>query len=87
MGVQLNIKDPETVRLARALAEKTGRTVTETIRSALEQVIADRDADVRHRMAEIDRIVAEVHRKDPTLRDQSLEDIMDSIYDGDGLPG
>ncbi|PAX08716.1 type II toxin-antitoxin system VapB family antitoxin [Sphingomonas lenta] len=37
MGVQLNIKDERTVRLARELADATGRSVTETIREALER--------------------------------------------------
>ncbi len=86
MGVQLNIKDPETVRLARTLAEQTGRTVTDTIRAALEQAIADRDADVARRVADIQSIVAEMHRSDPSLATLSSRELMDSIYDDDGLP-
>ena len=37
MGVQLNIKDERTVDLARALAERLGQSVTQTIREALEE--------------------------------------------------
>lgn len=86
MGVQLNIKDPETVRLARELAGKSGRSVTETIRHALEKVDADRDAEIAARVAAIDSIVEEVQRKmTPELRKVTSKEAMDSIYD-DGLP-
>ncbi len=86
MGVQLNIKDPETVRLARELAEKSGRSVTETIRHALEKVDADRDAEIAARVAAIDSIVEEVQRKmTPEMRKVTSKEAMDSIYD-DGLP-
>ncbi|WP_162242939.1 type II toxin-antitoxin system VapB family antitoxin [Sphingomonas sp. Leaf412] len=43
MGVQPNIKDPDTVRLARALAERSGNNVTETIRAGLQQASEERD--------------------------------------------
>ncbi len=86
MGVQLNIKDPETVRLARELAEKSGRSVTETIRHALEKLDADRDAEIAARFAAIDSIVEEVQRKmTPEMRKVTSKEAMDSIYD-DGLP-
>ncbi len=86
MGVQLNIKDPETVRLARELAGKSGRSVTETIRHALEKVDADRDAEIAARVAAIDSIVEEVQRKmTPEMRKVTSKEAMDSIYD-DGLP-
>ncbi|MGJ3629789.1 type II toxin-antitoxin system VapB family antitoxin [Sphingomonas sp. MMS24-JH45] len=49
MGVQLNIKDPETVRLARELAGQTRRTVTETVRAALEKMADEREAEVARR--------------------------------------
>jgi hypothetical protein len=37
MGVQLNIKDEVTVRLARKLADARGKSVTETVRELLER--------------------------------------------------
>lgn len=37
MATQLNIKDADTVALARAMAKRTGKTVTETVRQALLQ--------------------------------------------------
>lgn len=37
MGVQLNIKDEETVRLARELAAEMGESVTQAVRIALQE--------------------------------------------------
>ncbi len=53
MGVQLNIKDPETVRLARELAGQTRRTVTETVRAALEKMAEEREEAIARRKAAI----------------------------------
>jgi hypothetical protein len=53
MGVQLNIKDPETVRLARELAGQTRRTVTETVRAALEKMAQEREEDFARKKATI----------------------------------
>jgi antitoxin VapB len=86
MGVQLNIKDPETVRLARELAGQTGRSVTETIRQALERAVADREAEIAWRIAEATRIVNEGYSKlPPELRSITSKEAMDSLYD-DGIP-
>ena len=88
MGVQLNIKDPETVRMARELAGQTGRSVTETIRSALERAYTEREAEIEATIRDVDEILK--GSKDlwkPEWRDKSLKEIMDSIYDDDGLPG
>ena len=42
MGAQLNIKDAETIRLARELAEMTGQPITKAIRTALEEAQGNR---------------------------------------------
>lgn len=82
MSVQLNIKDPETVRLARELAGKTGRTVTETIRTALERVREERERVIAEKLAAIDEIVEEFQRRMPEeWRGKTSKEIMDSIYD------
>lgn len=87
MGVQLNIKDAETVRLARSLADSTGRSVTETIREALKKAIAEREREVERRMAELREIVADFRKHMPEdWRGKTSKEIMDSIYDEDGLP-
>lgn len=86
MGVQLNIKDPATVRLARQLADRSGKSVTETIRAALEAAQQVREAETAARIAEMDRIVASVQRKlTPEMRKITSKEAMDSIY-VDGLP-
>lgn len=86
MGVQLNIKDQETVRLARKLANATGRSVTETVRSALEQADLDREAEIAARIAAIDALVEEVQRKmTPEMRKITSKEAQDSLYDY-GIP-
>ena len=86
MGVQLNIKDPETVRLARELADSTGRTVTETIRAALAREVADREADYAALMAQLTAELSAIRSSLPAeLREMSSKEAMDAIYD-DGLP-
>lgn len=53
MGFQLNIKDRNTVELARAMSRKSGKSVTQTIRDALEQADDARNRDTAARTAEI----------------------------------
>jgi antitoxin VapB len=86
MGVQLNIKDPDTVRLARELADRTGRSVTETIRAALEREHVAREEEVAGRLAQIKNLTARIARKlPPDLREITSKEAMDSLYD-EGLP-
>ena len=82
MGVQLNIKDQETVRLARELAGKTGRTVTETIRAALERAQTEREAEIAEKIQAVQEIAAEFQRRMPEeWRGKTSKEIMDAIYD------
>lgn len=82
----LNIKDPETDRLARALAAATGESITVAARVAL----AERLARVRARgnstatAANLDAIIRR-GRARAVLDDRSLDDLMG--YDEHGLPG
>ncbi|MET0310293.1 MAG: type II toxin-antitoxin system VapB family antitoxin, partial [Sphingomonas sp.] len=57
MGTQLNIKDAETVRLARALAEELGGSVTAAVRLAIEEKLARQRDDLEQRRARLARIV------------------------------
>lgn len=87
MGVQLNIKDPETVRLARHLADATGQPITQVIRSALEREVQRREeefADVLARVKEISREFVESIPQE--MRGKSSKEWMDDMYDEDGLP-
>lgn len=88
MATQLNIKDPETVRLARELAGKTGKTVTETIRSALEAVNDRREREIAEKIKRANEIVAEFQRLMPDdWRGKTSKEIMDAIYDDDEPDG
>ena len=85
MGVQLNIKDPETVRLARELAGQTRRTVTETVRAALEKMAEEREAEIQRRMAEMKAVLADIRQHlPPEWNGKTSKEIMDEIYNEDG---
>lgn len=87
MGVQLNIKDPETVRLARELAGHTGLSLTETIRGALERDLREREAAYEAKIARV-REISDSFRRNmpPEWHGKTSKEIMDEIYDEDGLP-
>lgn len=81
----LNIKDPETDRIARELAAATGESITVAVRIAMEErlqrVRARRAAtDVRAELAAI----IERGRRRAVLDDRSPEEIIG--YDENGLP-
>lgn len=81
----ISIKDPETDRLARALAEATGESLTAAIRRALEERL-DREQNRSHRgiAAEVRRIQERLARL-PVLDPRPAEEILG--YDDHGLPG
>jgi antitoxin VapB len=89
MGVQLNIKDEQTVELARELAKKLGKSVTETVREALEEKKRRREAEIEGIVADIDEITrgleghwnAELDGFELSTRHGEL------LYDDDGLAG
>lgn len=88
MGVQLNIKDAETVRLARELAEATGQPVTQAIRQALKREL-DAIRESKHaRMEELLAIVRETrHLWKPEYDGEELSiTYKDHLYDERGLP-
>ncbi len=87
MGVQLNIKDPETVRLARELAGETGKSVTETIRTALEKARSDRETEIQARIMKMNAAVDRLRKHlPPEWEGRTSKEIMDDLYDEDGLP-
>lgn len=83
----LSIRDPETDRLARELARRTGETMTRAIRTALEERLArldrTREAEIERRRRAIDAIVAR-SRALPVLDDRSEDEILG--YDEHGIP-
>ena len=84
-SMALNIKDPETDRLVRALAAATGESITEAVavavRERLERLEGQRGVDL---VAEIDAIVGRCAVL-PRLDDRSAEEIIG--YDEFGAPG
>ena len=89
MGVQLNIKDPETVRLARKLAEKLGGSVTAAIRIAVEDKMASIDkSEARPTIEQTMALISGLrgHWK-PEFDGQELSlTYKDLLYDDRGLP-
>jgi antitoxin VapB len=83
----LNIRDPEVHRLARAVADATGETMTEAVRNALverlKRVGEVPEAERQRRLAALralQRRFAELPVEDP----RPLEEIL--AYDENGLP-
>jgi antitoxin VapB len=81
--LSLNVKDPEARRLARAIAQETGETMTRAVTEALRE----RYERLQHRRAKASveelRAITEraaVHVKRPYV------DHADLLYDKDGLP-
>jgi antitoxin VapB len=82
MGAQLNIKDAATVELARDLAKQLGKSVTDTIREALEEKASKRQAEIDAKWKKVDALLAELHANMPaSLRGVTSKEMMDAIYD------
>jgi antitoxin VapB len=83
--VALSIKDLETERLAKALAEKTGETITMATRRALEERLR-RLANAGNRDVLLEELAASRRRwaKLPVLDNRSADEILG--YDENGLP-
>lgn len=82
----LSIKDPETERLARDLARRTGESITVATRTALQERLhrvrgADRRSLLLEDLSAIRRRCAEL----PVLDPRTPEDII--AYDERGIPG
>jgi antitoxin VapB len=81
----LSIKDPETERLARTLAERTGETITIATRRALEERLRRMSSVVR-KAALLEDMAASRRRWSalPVLDGRSADEIIG--YDENGLP-
>lgn len=78
----LSIKDPETEALARDVARRSNRTITETVRDALAReatrIDEDKEAMVRAILAIGDRL-----SRYPVADTRSIDEM---LYDENGLP-
>ena len=83
--VALSIKDPETERLARALAERTGESLTIATRRALEERLRRMGTEAR-KAALLEDLAASRRRWRalPVLDPREADDILG--YDDNGLP-
>lgn len=87
MASQLNIKDAETIAMARQLAKARNTTVTGVIKAALEREVREREQALAEKLARIDEIVAEFKRNlPPEWVGKTSKELMDAIYDEHGLP-
>ena len=81
----LSIKDPETDRLARRMAETTGESLTEAIRRALEERLA-RDTP-RHTQYRLETAVKRVQERVASLPVLDARDPDQLLgYDEHGVP-
>ena len=81
----LNIKNPEADKLARALAQKTGASITEVIIQALREKLLREQG--RHAPEELKEALLDIGKRCAALPDRdthSSEDILG--YDDAGLP-
>jgi antitoxin VapB len=81
--VALNIKDPETDRLARELAELSGQPITTAVREALEERLAVLRARSRAAAPGLDAIITRARAR-KILDARPADEILG--YDADGLP-
>lgn len=84
-NMALSIKDPETERMARALAERTGESITVATRRALEERLRRVSSDAR-KAALLEDMAASRRRWSalPVLDHRSADEILG--YDENGLP-
>jgi antitoxin VapB len=94
---QLNIKDAEATRLARELAELTGESQTEVVRTALRERLqrekAEREArstrNAEEARREFERAWPKIQKIQERVRRSGLIENMltdDDLYDENGLP-
>lgn len=79
----LNIKDPETDRLARELAELSGLPITTAVREALEERLVVARARSRAAAPGLEAIISRARAR-ATLDARSDDEILG--YDASGLP-
>lgn len=82
----LSIRDPEVDRLARELAARHDKPITEVVKAALRDYAAkDAPSEREARAARLKAVFARIHaRRIPD--GPSAKELMDELYDEDGLP-
>lgn len=86
MGEQFNIEDAETIRLAREIAGRSGKSMTATIRDALEREQTRIDEDVERRLVRVRELAREFREAmPPEMQRMTSKELMDAIYEDDWL--
>jgi antitoxin VapB len=80
----LNIKDPEVHRLARAIADRTGESMTGAVKQALQERY-ERLGGSRRRKASVKELLAIADRAAATVKRPYLDHAA-LLYDEHGLP-
>lgn len=79
----LTIRDPEAQRMAKAIADATGRSMTDVVTDALRQRYAE--IGVRSKKSDIEELRA-IARAAAALVPASYADHGELLYDTDGMP-
>ena len=82
--MSLNIKDPETDRLARDLAAKTGESITQAVKIALQERLKRESAKTEVGLADQLMEISRRASKLPRLTNKTPDEILG--YDDAGLP-
>lgn len=80
----LNIKDPEADRLARELAARTGKSITEAVKTALRDSLKRKTVKTPVRLKDEIMEISRRAAKLPRRTDQTPEEIIG--YDERGVP-
>ncbi len=83
--MQLNIKNPEARELAAELAKRTGESMSQAVTTAIRERL-DREKRDKQRFYKRMGDIADELENLPALDPRSLYEIMDDMYDEDGLP-
>jgi antitoxin VapB len=81
--VTLNVKDPEAHRLAQAIAEQTGETITGAVKEALRERYER--LQQRQKKASVEEILAIARRVSSQVK-RPYPDHAEDLYDEYGLP-
>lgn len=86
--MSLNIKNPETERLVRELAGRTGESVTQAVTRSVEERLnrlgTEREVEVSQRLARLTEVAHDAAQRWPA--DTATVDYVEVLYDDRGLP-
>jgi len=81
----LTIKNPETISLARQLADELEMTQTGAITYALRHVIDTSEAKQKAKSERVDRLLRDIWASAPADEAKRVQANMDTLYDEQGL--